>query len=339
MAAAWTTIGLALGLLTRLGSGSRATWLSAMVPWLGASWFWLAATPALAAIARRIRLLQQPWWVRGALHAIPCIIMVLAFSAIMWGLRALVMPTPSSYWVRVFLTCDVGVIQYVGLVVITHAWDRQLDLAQHERRALILEQQLVRARLLYLERQLRPHFLFNCLNAIAEMAHIAPAAAARKIASLRRLLTSALETAGRTEIPLREELATLDAYLDLQRARFLGTIVAEQIASSDVLDVRVPPLLLQPVVENAIQHGLASHARRRSSCHRAPVLQHTTTSTERPSRSASSTRHIIPSFARSRGASSGRKTLKTACRKSSCASSRGAPRSRGGPHSARGSIG
>ncbi len=256
IACAWTTFGLAYGLLTKVGPGSTATWSSALIPTLGAAWMWLAFTPVLGGVARRIRALPYAWWVRTLVHLVPCVVMVLATAAVMWGLRALILPRVGSYWVRVFLTVDLSVIQYVAVVVLQHAWDRHIGLVLRERRALMLEQQLVRARLLYLERQLRPHFLFNCLNAIAEMAHIAPVAAASMIASLRRLLASALESAGRKEIPLREELATLDAYLELQRARFMGAIVVERVVSDDVLDVRVPPLMLQPVVENAIQHGL-----------------------------------------------------------------------------------
>ena len=248
--------GLVYGLMTRFGPGSTATWASAMLPTMGAALFWFAATPVIAGTARRIRATGQPWWVRIALHAVPCAFMVLATAGVMWGIRSMVAPNASPYWVRLFLSGDLSVIQYVVVVILFHAWDRHLALAEHERRGLVLEQQLVGARLLYLERQLRPHFLFNCLNAIAEMAHVSTASAAHMLASLRKLLTSAVETAGRTVVPLREELATLDAYLELQRARFMGSIEVEHYVVPEALDAAVPPLLLQPVVENAIQHGL-----------------------------------------------------------------------------------
>ncbi len=256
IALAWMAVGLVYGLLTRFGPGGTTSWAIAMLPTMGAALFWLAATPVIGAIARRIRSSGRPSWVRVALHVVPCLAMVLATSGVMWGIRSMVAPHASPFWVRVFLSGDLFVVQYVVVVILQHAWARHLALAEHERRGLMLERQLVGARLLYLERQLRPHFLFNCLNAIAEMAHVSPGSAAHMLASLRRLLTSAVETAGRTQVPLREELATLDAYIELQRARFMGSIEVEQVVAPEALDAGVPPLLLQPVVENAIQHGL-----------------------------------------------------------------------------------
>ncbi|MEO7457187.1 MAG: histidine kinase [Gemmatimonadaceae bacterium] len=253
---AWMAFGLVWGLLTRVGPGAVATWRTAMLPTMGAAIFWFAASPAIAGITRRIRDSGLPWFVRIALHLVPCAIMVLATAAVMWGIRITMPPPGALYWVRVFISGDLTVFQYIAVVVLVHVWDRHVALMEHERRSLVLEQQLMGARLLYLERQLRPHFLFNCLNAIAEMAHISTDAAAHMMASLRQLLTSAVQTAGRAEVPLREELATLDAYLDLQRARFMGSIEVEQVIAPDALDAGVPPLLLQPVVENAIQHGL-----------------------------------------------------------------------------------
>jgi hypothetical protein len=121
---------------------------------------------------------------------------------------------------------------------------------------LSLRGQLARTRLAYLEAQLQPHFLFNALGAVSELAFEAPAAAARMLRQLAALLRSALEGHG-DEITLREELAALEPYLEIQRMRFADWLTIDQRVSASAWGARVPRFVLQPLVENAITHGLA----------------------------------------------------------------------------------
>ena len=129
---------------------------------------------------------------------------------------------------------------------------RRIELAH----AADLERSLLSARLHALDLELQPHFLFNTLNAIVALVRREPEQAERMLVTLSDLLRATL---GRTggEITLREELDQLDLYLDIQRIRFGDRLRIIVEVDVDVLDVRVPAMILQPLVENAITHGLA----------------------------------------------------------------------------------
>jgi LytS/YehU family sensor histidine kinase len=105
--------------------------------------------------------------------------------------------------------------------------------------------------------QLQPHFLFNTLNTIAEMVHEDPDKADAMIGGLSDLLRRTLELAPSQEVTLDEELALVERYLDIQRARFGDRLRVRVDADAAARATRVPALLLQPLVENAIRHGLA----------------------------------------------------------------------------------
>jgi LytS/YehU family sensor histidine kinase len=124
-------------------------------------------------------------------------------------------------------------------------------------RAHMLELELARAQLQFLELQLQPHFLFNCLNAISELAHEEPDRAEHMLRQLHTLLRLSLERAGQDEVSLDEELASLEPYFDIQRTRFSEWLqVAMDVEPSTRLAL-VPHFILQPLVENSIRHGLA----------------------------------------------------------------------------------
>jgi LytS/YehU family sensor histidine kinase len=125
-----------------------------------------------------------------------------------------------------------------------------------ERRAAELERLLTEARLTGLSRQLHPHFLFNTLNTIVEYVRSDPARAEEMLLDLSDLLRHALRAADRHVVPLAEELSLLDLYLDIQRARFGPRLLVERRIEPAVLAAGVPVLLLQPLVENALRHGL-----------------------------------------------------------------------------------
>ncbi|NUT31835.1 MAG: histidine kinase [Hamadaea sp.] len=117
-------------------------------------------------------------------------------------------------------------------------------------------EQLERARREALRTQLQPHFLFNALNTIAAVVRSDPEAAERMIAGLGGLLRRSLDSDGRTTVPLGEELATLRAYLEIEQERFADRLAVTWEIDPRVLDAAVPPLLLQPLAENAVRHGL-----------------------------------------------------------------------------------
>jgi hypothetical protein len=120
-----------------------------------------------------------------------------------------------------------------------------------------LHAQLADARLGALRAQLDPHFLFNTLHAISSLVERDPRGVRRMIARLSELLRHSLEEGTEQEIPLRQELAFLDRYLEIMRIRFQGTLDVTVDADAEVQDALVPTLVLQPLVENAVKHGVS----------------------------------------------------------------------------------
>lgn len=119
------------------------------------------------------------------------------------------------------------------------------------------ERALVEARITALRAQLQPHFLFNTLNALAELLHRDPPLAEALLLRLSALLRRALDDSDAVTIPLGEELAFLDDYLSIQQALLGHRLRIERDIAPDTLHWPVPPLLLQPLVENALRHGIA----------------------------------------------------------------------------------
>ena len=135
--------------------------------------------------------------------------------------------------------------------------ERERDAHQQALERAELERHLVEARLQGLRAQLHPHFLFNALNTISAFTETDPPTARRLMGQLGSLLRASLALAGRPLVTLAEELTFLDDYLAVESARFEGRISVTVDADDDILGRTVPGFLLQPIVENAIRHGVA----------------------------------------------------------------------------------
>jgi signal transduction histidine kinase len=120
-----------------------------------------------------------------------------------------------------------------------------------------LRAQLAEARLSALRSQIDPHFLFNTLNAVSALVERDPRGVRRMIARLSELLRHSLEGAGDAEITLRKEMEFVERYLEIMRIRFQGTLDVETEVDGEVMDALVPNLILQPLVENAMKHGVS----------------------------------------------------------------------------------
>lgn len=131
---------------------------------------------------------------------------------------------------------------------------------ERERRTLQLQGELATAHLEVLRGQLQPHFLFNTLNTVTALLRRDPDGAERVITRLGDLLRISLQNTSRQEMPLREELDFLDRFLEIQQVRFQDRLTVRQEVAADTLDAAVPTLLLQPLVENAIKHGIEPNA-------------------------------------------------------------------------------
>ena len=144
------------------------------------------------------------------------------------------------------------------LVVVSHAYDYYVLSMEREKRAAGLQAQLTEARLEALRAQLQPHFLFNTLNAVTVLVDENPAAAKETLAQLSELLRIALDGARTQEVPLRRELEMTDLYLRIQRTRYGDRLEVRNEIEPDTLGALVPSLVLQPLVENALKHGIDS---------------------------------------------------------------------------------
>ncbi len=143
-----------------------------------------------------------------------------------------------------------------GLVAVAHALRFYERAKTREQRETELEARLAEARLQALRMQLNPHFLFNTLNSIASLVSEQPRAAEEMIEALSDLLRLALSASDRQEVTLREELHFLDRYLQIEQTRFGDRLRIEKNVETASLDGVVPILILQPLVENAIRHGI-----------------------------------------------------------------------------------
>lgn len=133
---------------------------------------------------------------------------------------------------------------------------RQEEAVRLQAQAAQLQAQLSEARLAALRTQLNPHFLFNTLHAVSALVERDPNGVRRMIARLSELLRHTLEGADEPEVTLRQELAFVERYLEIMRIRFQDRVEVDTRADPDVLDALVPNLILQPLVENAIKHGM-----------------------------------------------------------------------------------
>ncbi len=146
---------------------------------------------------------------------------------------------------------------YWTTLIVAHASQYYRGLKEGETKAAQLETQLAQAQLRALEMQIHPHFLFNTLNSIAALLHQDVEAADRMIARLGDFLRLTLKRSNDQIINFAEELEFLKCYLDIERTRFHDRLVVEVEVEPEALEVRVPNLILQPIVENAIRHGIA----------------------------------------------------------------------------------
>lgn len=145
---------------------------------------------------------------------------------------------------------------YWAIVCVTWVVSYYQQLRERERRTLELEARLIQSNLQTLQAQLQPHFLFNTLNAIASLVRRNPEVAEDMIGSLSDFLRMTLDTAQEHEVPLRREIEFLDLYLEIQRARFGERLRIRKEIAPAALEASVPALILQPLVENSVRHGI-----------------------------------------------------------------------------------
>jgi sensor histidine kinase YesM len=150
-----------------------------------------------------------------------------------------------------------GMGVYLLITFLTYAYSYYQRYRQGELRASQLEAQLSQAQLQALKMQLHPHFLFNTLHSISALLHRDTESARKMITRLGDFLRLTLENSGTQEVTLKQEIEFLRCYLEIEQIRFQDRLTTHVFVDPDALDTRVPNLILQPIVENAIRHGVA----------------------------------------------------------------------------------
>ena len=264
----WFTLGTGLSLWTlRPDQSANFGYIFAMnlVVWGG----WPLVAPVVFALARRYRFSRHEWQ-RALLVHLPASLVVTTAHIVfvasgrfalqtLWGVQA---SWTGNVYDAFFRTLDFEMPVYWALVGLQHALDYHRELRERELGAAQLETRLVAAQLDTLKHQLHPHFLFNTLHAISALVHRDPEKADAMIERLSDLLRITLDKVGVQEVRLREELDYLKAYLDIEQVHFGDRLQIDYQIDPATYDALVPNLILQPLAENAIRHGLEPQARK-----------------------------------------------------------------------------
>ena len=239
--------------------------------WQLAIWLaWVVVAPAALWLRRRWPLERRALKRTLPVHLVAVILLCAVHSAIVLLTRLLIMPIAEPidgrqatamltyWWVR---DLPFAALFYGLILGISSAVDYYRRFRERQLRASQLEAQLAQAELQMLKMQLHPHFLFNTLNGITGLVRDNDnAAAVQMLVGLSDLLRQTLDNAGKQEVRLEEELEWLELYLKLQQIRFSDRLQVSINAEPDTLDALIPNLITQPLVENAIRHGLAPRA-------------------------------------------------------------------------------
>jgi two-component system, LytTR family, sensor kinase len=241
-------------------SGRTFDWTPVFCSQLLSCLLWAAFTPYLLALGRRFRIERGVWPVNLSLHLVVGLALTV-LDVYSWKLEAPyirpgrpVFTSPFMVEVARQLLLDLG--WYFIIIALAHAEHYATVSRMETVRRAQLQSQLDAARLDALQSQLRPHFLFNTLTTIAEQVYGDPAGADTMITRLSRLLRSSFVDPEVQEVTLRQELELLQCYLDIARVRFRERLTIDLDIHPNALDAFVPRFLLQPLAENALQHGI-----------------------------------------------------------------------------------
>lgn len=246
--------------------GRQRLWL----PMFGAelaSWLpWALATPVITALARRYSLVRNVTFTTIAIHLAALVAISVVTEAWYVGLQVAFNPweyptrltfidawrTSLPYQILSFPTV------YGLIVTVTLALDMRADMARKITEAARLNEEFSKAQLAALRRQVEPHFMFNALNSIAGLVRDnRNEAAVSMIVGLSEFLRRTLSDGDRSQVTLAEEVEYLQRYIDIQKVRFGERLQVSMDIPAELLGARVPMLLLQPLVENAVKHGIA----------------------------------------------------------------------------------
>ena len=253
----WTLVGLFFSsqiYFFYLRTEKPVSMLASLAWQMSATYVFALSTPLMLWLARRFRIERAGWRRSLLVHFCAGTLLAAAWAMCHIAIDSLfgsnIKFTTSNLARLIFVNLDKELLVYWIVVVASHAVDYYQRYREGELRAS-------QAQLQALKMQLHPHFLFNALHSISALVHSDPDAADKMIARLGDFLRLTLETSAAQEVPLRQELEFLNCYLEIERIRFHDRLTTQFDVDPQALDCRVPNLILQPVVENAIRHGVA----------------------------------------------------------------------------------
>jgi signal transduction histidine kinase len=260
--AGWTVVGLGYFLSSAFApveaGHPAADWVRLFLFSVGTAWIWAALTPPVLWLTRNATLAPGHRTRSAAVYLLAGIGFFLASGVLEWLLgRATGMVVAGQFWSTLLFEClATRVLAYLAIVTLGRTAYYFALYRTRQLHASELETRLARTHLQVLKMQLQPHFLFNTLNAVAELVHTEPNAADLMITRLGRLLRLSLDNAGHQVVPLRQEIDFLRVYLDIEQVRFQDRLQIVWDVAAETLEAAVPTLLWQPVLENAIRHGV-----------------------------------------------------------------------------------
>ncbi len=267
----WTLVGLAFASQFYLSStllGRTVTWGQAISYSLGDWYVWAVLSVPILLLARRFPPEEGSAWRTAGIHlaaALVCSLVYVVLRSLVGQVHSLLIDEPVSFGdifrpllVRTF---PFNLLIYGVIVSASHALDYYRKYHERTVHAIELEKHLAEVRLQALLRQLKPHFLFNTLNGIASLMHSDVHAADRMLVRLAELLRMTMSHPGQPLTRLRDEITFIEKYLEIERIRFRDRLSVSIDVDPAALEAQVPSLILQPLVENAIRHGVEPQTR------------------------------------------------------------------------------
>jgi two-component system, LytTR family, sensor kinase len=265
--AAWTLIVVTFSVQAYVFAVARGRADSFWHEFLVAStdWYvWAALTPLVLFFCRRFRITSNNWLSAVPVHLAVGVLISFLQLAIQVRLNYIVNPGyKMTYWRVLYFFATfkghINLLTYWVIVALNHGFYYYEQSRARELAWSRMEADLANAQLQVLNMQLHPHFLFNTLNSISTLISEDPQAARQMVIKLSDLLRASLNKIDQPVVPLQQELELLDCYISIEQTRFKDRLTIDKEIDPTALACEVPTMILQPLVENAVRHGIGKH--------------------------------------------------------------------------------